>query len=1189
MKLDKAAVAAKIAKYYQTQLTQGPVDVVVSAFEERPEGGHLAKAEVAFKTDVESGNADKIALTIGCSDEGVLDWSSAVIDATGDEKPAPSLAAASVDPEAFKDRKPPENDEVPTPMPADAAKPEKEMPKPDSGVEFVTDEKTGGEATPADKDHPAAALAMESKKQKRREARARVKPADELGWPTGDALLVDEKTMPRVRINEDGTAVDGEGQTAEEDGFSIDELLADEEASGEIDFESLPESQQTQLAAAAMAGAAASAGVEAPASIVHPLEESMAPAAQVTEDDDDDDDKYDMDGELNAGEPKPAEETAATGAVDTFINNLAADFADQNEETMLKSVEAFCSSLGIDCTEDILSRARAAIGGGASDAEDVVAAETSIVTIDPVIGLANLVGGVDDELAEPDEETDEEEDLIFDEIEDEDVEDDMEAAAEEGCPAPGSKIKSKGQGRGLARGRGKGPIGVPKNEAIIGRGRGLARGRGRGPLGRPALNISDEDVEDNKAAATAAGCPAPGSKIRSKGKGRGLARGRGKGPVGVPVKEDKSSGSSEEETAHVEESVMRNSMVVRLGETASVRGIAEAIHERFPELKYVILEAEDGEGRQLLFNVDPEWDLDATVNQVNEALQAKVLLADATAGPELTEDEVASYSFGLAGGSQGIGMDKEGYQGQKNPTTQKDPNYGEKNTSPGPKNLSGTPEGEQGGAQAAGTQPTKGDKKKQQKVGPSTNDSGTDGSPGPKKLAKVKKDEYGGSGNKSGAKKAKESFEDAMTTFLTETVVTHLKEQNPFAVEAEEEEEADSVDADVAAEMGAEEADYGAEFAEAPDLDPVIISMVQAQADHSLEAAHEVAEAYFSEQGMEYSDDMRSKVEEIFKSFSEPAVAAEEEEAEEEVVVDEPEAEGGEAVEVETEARGMEYESIARKVLGDELYEKMISAKKRLKQETMEAVADDEKLTQRIRERVEKVLNEESGAGSVITQKDHSGHPDSWQRVQMKAGTRTKTGKIKPNVKFKGKVRVVWDDGHEEFIEPSKLNNVAGKKKAGGEQAKVGGDKAPQMSTKEWGGKKGLESIQRESEQRRRLDTAVEHLVHGGKFPESELIEVLIERADEFKAPLKGLEEDAEETEEEETKLEESKKDEKAPVTEDEDGEEEGELSEEELEEMAEALLDDEEFTIISEDMDGGEEEFSVTLTEDEMSEVEDE
>ena len=93
-------------------------------------------------------------------------------------------------------------------------------------------------------------------------------------------------------------------------------------------------------------------------------------------------------------------------------------------------------------------------------------------------------------------------------LDDEEVEDNMDAAAEAGCPAPGSKIRSQGQGQGLAR------------------------GRGRGPLGRPDLNLSDEDVADNMDAAAEAGCDTPGSKIRSQGRGRGLARGRGRGPIG---------------------------------------------------------------------------------------------------------------------------------------------------------------------------------------------------------------------------------------------------------------------------------------------------------------------------------------------------------------------------------------------------------------------------------------------------------------------------------------------------------------------------------------------------------------------------------------------------------------------------------------------------------------------------------
>jgi len=47
----------------------------------------------------------------------------------------------------------------------------------------------------------------------------------------------------------------------------------------------------------------------------------------------------------------------------------------------------------------------------------------------------------------------------------EDTEDNMDAAAEAGCPAPGSKTRSRGMGRGLARGRGRGPVGRPPMES----------------------------------------------------------------------------------------------------------------------------------------------------------------------------------------------------------------------------------------------------------------------------------------------------------------------------------------------------------------------------------------------------------------------------------------------------------------------------------------------------------------------------------------------------------------------------------------------------------------------------------------------------------------------------------------------------------------------------------------------------
>jgi len=119
-------------------------------------------------------------------------------------------------------------------------------------------------------------------------------------------------------------------------------------------------------------------------------------------------------------------------------------------------------------------------------------------------------------------------------ISDEDVEDNMEAAADAGCPAAGSMIRSKGMGRGLARGRGRGPIGRGgrfKTAHELGRATALEK-LGVGPVVNLGPNIGDADVNANMNAAAAAGCETPGSKINSGGLGRGLAIGRGKGPIG---------------------------------------------------------------------------------------------------------------------------------------------------------------------------------------------------------------------------------------------------------------------------------------------------------------------------------------------------------------------------------------------------------------------------------------------------------------------------------------------------------------------------------------------------------------------------------------------------------------------------------------------------------------------------------
>jgi hypothetical protein len=1095
--LTKDQVKAAIEKYYQTQLTQAPVAVTVTAFTEHPQGGHNVQAEIALKTETGSGDADKIKLRIRCSAQGVLDWSSAVVDATGDDDEAPPASQASHDPEGFEDRGPPANDDIPTPMPADAATPETKAPEGQtSGVTFVTTDKTGGEATPHDSAAPAAVLtATESKnrqREARRAARAKARPADQSGWPTGDALLVDERIMPRTEIDESGNPVGGAG--AEEDGYSAAELLVEAGGggdagaglpAGEVDFSTLSPELQTQVAAAAMAAQAS--GDDDGAGGVHPLESTAAaPAAVLTE--------AEEDGATGADEPSEGDEEAEVGGeeivggdeprpeeadnVENFIDSIVSEFAHEGLEASQRAVEVYCETENIDFNEELADKVRnsfeAAVAqadetADAGDAEgellDEPAAPAGGVVAEPSIGIADLIGGFR-----------------------EDVEETTEEVIEEADEFAGLVL---------------------------------------------------EEVEETEPTA----------------------------PAEKEPKQVESSEASSGEPAEVKESAMFNSVQVSLTETASEKEIAGAIRAKFPEAQILRVpsEGEDGGPPQLLVALDKEWDLESARVQIDRLIQEGTLAAVVSEGPELTEDEVATYSYGLAGGSQGIGMDKEGYAGQKTPTTQKDPSYGERNTSPGPASLSGTPAGEQGGKQDSGAKPTSGDKKKLKTVGPTSGNSGSDGSPGPSKLAKVSKDAWGGSGNKAGGKPVKkEDVEDALKTVLCESVAAHLKEQHGFG---DEEMVADEGAEDVSAATeipggGAEEMGMDA------DLDPVVISMVQAMAEHGLSAAHDIAEAYFSEQGMEYGDDYRAKVEEVFKSFTGEGAPEGEIVPEEEEVI--PDSEEG--VEVETEKTGMSYEALSNKVLGDELYARMVAAKKKVSEDTLKKADGDEKLTEKLRSAVTQKLDEAVGSGSPVPSKDMGGHPDKWQRVQMKAGTRTKTGKIKPGVKFQGKVRVVWDDGHEEFIEPGKVKSVSDAQRAGGEKTGPGSTGKPAtMPTKEWGGKKGLESIQKTPDPRRRMDRAVEHLLNGGKFPEGELVESLVTGVDEFKGDL---------TVEVPGDLTESQQG--APADPDALTEEDEAELDALVDDLEESEMDDEDIArVITEDMGDEPEEFEVDLSDD--------
>jgi hypothetical protein len=426
------------------------------------------------------------------------------------------------------------------------------------------------------------------------------------------------------------------------------------------------------------------------------------------------------------------------------------------------------------------------------------------------------------------------------------------------------------------------------------------------------------------------------------------------------------------------------------------------------------------------------------------------------------------------------------------------------------------------------------------------------------------------------SKTLKGIFIEAMKVTLKEADEDEKDEEKEDDKEDKPEEEKPA-EMDTEAPQAEEEAPVAGE-----ELDPVITSIIQAQASHGVDMALDVAEAYMSEQGMEMTDEIRAKITSAFSDFaSESAVPEEpvEDELPAETPVGEPMGKpAGDASPVPPDVEGqiagkpekenpfgesvLSYEAVARTVLGDELFEQLAKAGKKVSMEALEKIVEKPELIEKVKKLVSESLAEAAGDGDPIPQDDHGGHPDSWQRVEMKAGSRVKTGKIKPKVKFNGKVKVVWDDGHEEFIEPGKLSHVSRPKTASGEKAKPEAGKPKEMPVKEWGGKKGLESIQKANTLGKRMDIAVDHIVNGGAFTESELLAALTEGMDEFKKPVTV-----------DTSLAESLVPAKVVETKQEEDEIDVDtLTEEELDEV---------YTIITEDMDG-EETFDVSIDDEE-------
>lgn len=124
----------------------------------------------------------------------------------------------------------------------------------------------------------------------------------------------------------------------------------------------------------------------------------------------------------------------------------------------------------------------------------------------------------------------------------------------------------------------------------------------------------------------------------------------------------------------------------------------------------------------------------------------------------------------------------------------------------------------------------------------------------------------------------------------------------------------------------------------------------------------------------------------------------------------------------------------------------------------------------------------------------------NWQRIQSKKRPASPYGRVKPNVKFKGKIRIVWDDGDETWEAPGDVQSVTNPHNA---MSPSGGPTKPkQVKLTKKGGEefkmlKNLETLRRTDAGGKRFLKAVEMQAKGQKFDER-LVEVLTEGWSEF-------------------------------------------------------------------------------------------
>jgi len=168
----------------------------------------------------------------------------------------------------------------------------------------------------------------------------------------------------------------------------------------------------------------------------------------------------------------------------------------------------------------------------------------------------------------------------------------------------------------------------------------------------------------------------------------------------------------------------------------------------------------------------------------------------------------------------------------------------------------------------------------------------------------------------------------------------------------------------------------------------------------------------------------------------------------------------------------------------------------RFKKEAIEKLTDEQKsqFKEKLIARANKISEDQQNQNTY-------GGTQTVQRVQGKNKAYNMFGRLKPGVKWKGLVRVVWDDGNESWEKASDLKNVGANpynvKSPAGAAAKPGSQSMSKAGGEELAMLKNIESLKK-LPRNRRFDKAVALQAEGKKLDVDKLVPILTEGWDEF-------------------------------------------------------------------------------------------